>query len=266
MGLKPTFGRIDARGVWPLAPSLDHVGPMARTPEDLALAFAALEGRSAAAAAAPAASALLDGVTVATCSDLHSVPLPPDRARVYSETIEHLEALGARVVERPFRVADLIDDTFRVVQLCEAAKVHQDAGVFPAREDEYGQDVGWRVRYATETDPRDYLDAAANRERIRTEFGRLLHDGAVLVTPTSAVPPAHSDDLAALHGFRAGVMPNTTPQNLAGVPSCAVRAGFDGDGLPVGIQFTAAPWRDEDALRVAAAFYGATPEVQGRWP
>jgi aspartyl-tRNA(Asn)/glutamyl-tRNA(Gln) amidotransferase subunit A len=115
-------------------------------------------------------------------------------------------------------------------------------------------------------DPRDYLDAAANRERIRTEFGRLLHDGAVLVTPTSAVPPAHSDDLAALHGFRAGVMPNTTPQNLTGVPSCAVRAGFDGDGLPIGIQFTAAPWRDDDALRVAAAFYGATPDVQDRWP
>ena len=264
MGLKPTFGRIDARGVWPLAPSLDHAGPMARTPDDLALAFAALDGRAP--GAAPTSSSSLDGVTVVTCTDLHSVPLPPDRSRVYEDAVQLLQSLGARIVERPFRVADLIDDTFRVVQLCEAAKVHQDAGIFPAREDEYGQDVGWRVRYATEADPRDYLDAAANRERIRTEFGRLLHDGAVLVTPTSAVPPAHSDDLAALHGFRAGVMPNTTPQNLAGVPSCAVRAGFDDDGLPVGVQFTAAPWRDEDALRVAAAFYGATEDVQGRWP
>ena len=264
MGLKPTFGRIDARGVWPLSPSLDHVGPMGRTPEDLALAFAALEGHAA--GSAPDAAPSLDGVTVVTCRDLHSVALPPDRERVYEDAVERLASLGARIVERPFRVADLIDDTFRVVQLGEAGKVHQDAGIFPAREDEYGEDVGWRVRYATEADPRDYLDAAVNRERIRSEFGRLLHDGGVLVTPTSAVPPAHSDDLAALHGFRAGVMPNTTPQNLTGAPSCAVRAGFDGYGLPVGVQFTAAPWRDDDALRVAAAFFEATGDVQGRWP
>ena len=260
MGLKPTFERIDSRGVWPLAPSLDHVGPMARTPDDLALAFAALDGRVA------VASSSLEGVTVVTCSDLHSVPLPPDRARVHEEALRTIESLGARIVERPFPVAHMIDDTFAVTQMCEAAKVHVDAGLFPAREEEYGPDVGGRMSRASQVDPADYLAAVTRRERIRAEMGRLLRGDAVLVTPISAVPPPHADDLVALHGFRSAVLPNTTPHNLTGVPSCAMRAGFDSEGLPVGVQFTAAPWRDEEALRVAQAFYGATAEVQERWP
>jgi aspartyl-tRNA(Asn)/glutamyl-tRNA(Gln) amidotransferase subunit A len=262
MGLKPTHGRLSAQGVWPLAPSLDSVGPLARTPDDLALMLAAMEGR----VLRDAGGRGLAGVTVVTCSELLSKPLPPDRARVHDDAIRVIEGLGARVVERPFPVADLIDDTFRVIQACEAAKVHEDAGLFPARTEEYGGDVRHRLSYSAELDPREYLDAAADREVLRAAFGRLLHDGALLVSPISAVPPAHADDLVALHGFRSGVMPNTTPQNLAGLPAVALRAGFDDEGLPVGIQFTAAPWRDEDALGAARAFYEATAEVQGRWP
>jgi aspartyl-tRNA(Asn)/glutamyl-tRNA(Gln) amidotransferase subunit A len=62
------------------------------------------------------------------------------------------------------------------------------------------------------------------------------------------------------------VLPLTVPHNLAGVPACTVRAGFDELGLPVGIQIAAAQWRDEDALGVASALHTATPELQERWP
>ena len=58
----------------------------------------------------------------------------------------------------------------------------------------------------------------------------------------------------------------TTPQNVVGVPSCAVRAGFDELGIPVGIQLAGRPGADETLLGSAQAFYDATPELQARWP
>jgi Asp-tRNA(Asn)/Glu-tRNA(Gln) amidotransferase A subunit family amidase len=101
------------------------------------------------------------------------------------------------------------------------------------------------------------------RERFRAALGRLLHDGALLVTPVSAVAPPTPEGTAAL---RSTVMPYTMPQNLSGFPSVALRAGFDPHGLPIGIQITAPPWREADALRTARALYEATPDVQDRWP
>jgi aspartyl-tRNA(Asn)/glutamyl-tRNA(Gln) amidotransferase subunit A len=264
MGFKPTFGRLDARGAWPLAPSLDHVGPLARTPDDLELAFGVLDGQPA--AAAPAG--LGAGATVVVCPALHPVPLPPDRASVFDDAVRTVAALGARVVERPGPDAARINaDAFVPIQLAEAAKVHQDAGLYPARADEYGPDVAGRLRHAIAADPRDYVDGVLAREAARAALGRLLADGALLITPVSAagalpVDASREQDRA----FRDAVMPYTSPQDVAGLPSCAVRAGFDDDGLPVGVQFTAAPWRDTAVLAAARAFYEATTAAQERWP
>ena len=62
------------------------------------------------------------------------------------------------------------------------------------------------------------------------------------------------------------VMGYTTPQNLAGLPTCCIRAGFTSDGLPIGLQLSGPPWSDERVLFVAEEFFGATPEIQERRP
>ena len=254
MGMKPTYGRVPTYGAWPLAPTLDHAGQMARTPGDLELALGMR--------AAP----LPERMTLVVCPDLEPVATPADRARVFDQAVATFESLGARVEERSFPRAERIADVFATLQLCEAARVHQDAGLYPARAAEYGDDVRYRLSRAVEVDPRDYLDAARERELLRADFGRLLADGGLLLTPISSVPPARADDEDALRAFRAAVMPNTMPHNIAGLPACAVRAGFDDDRLPVGVQVAAAPWRDAHVLGAARALYEATPEVQARWP
>ncbi len=66
--------------------------------------------------------------------------------------------------------------------------------------------------------------------------------------------------------FRRLVMSNTVPQDLAGLPTCAVRAGFDDLGIPVGVQFTGPPWADARVLGAAAAFWSATADIQSRLP
>ena len=257
-GLKPTYGRIDTGGLWPLAPSLDHAGPMARTPSDLALLLGAMEGRPA-----PSVPRGLGGLTIVTCPELHLPPTTLAVGRAMGAAIDKLKHLGARVDERSLPNAETIEDTFRVIQATEALQVHTNAGLFPDRLPEYTADVRKRLEAAPRVPPGDYVRATERREHLRANLGRLLHDGALLVTPVSAVSPPAPDDTATL---RSTVMPYTMPQNLTGFPSVALRAGFDPHGLPIGIQVTALPWREADALRTARALYEATPEVQGRWP
>jgi Asp-tRNA(Asn)/Glu-tRNA(Gln) amidotransferase A subunit family amidase len=183
--------------------------------------------------------------------------------RALGSAIDTLERLGARVEERPLPGAEHVEDTFRVIQACEALHVHTDAGLFPSRLAEYGADVRQRLEAAPHVPPSDYVRATDWRERLRSAFGRLLHDGALLITPVSAVSPPTPEDTATL---RSTVMPYTMPQNLTGFPCVTVRAGFDPHGLPIGVQITAPPWREADALRTARAFYDATPDLQNRWP
>src|SRR4051812_45442943 len=113
--LKPTFGRTDARGAWPLAPSLDHVGLMARTPEDLALALSVADRRPQTADR----RAALRGVAVVVG------PGVPDDA------IAVVEGLGARFVERALPDPARCEAVFATIQLWEAARVHEQAGLYP---------------------------------------------------------------------------------------------------------------------------------------
>jgi aspartyl-tRNA(Asn)/glutamyl-tRNA(Gln) amidotransferase subunit A len=280
VGLKPTYGRISAARAWPLARSLDHPGPMARTPADAALLLEAIAGVD------PADPATTDrplgdvrgelrrglaGLVIGLCADLHLVPLGDDVRRVFDRAVRTLETAGARLVEVEFPEAGLIYPAFRTIQGAEALDTHRRAALYPARRDEYGNDVLGRLDAATEITLEQYLDASADRQRVRAAFARLFHTCDVLLTPVSAGSPLPIGEEMVMHAgeeltFRELVMSYTTPQDLVGLPACAVRAGFDELGIPVGIQFTAAPWREATVLRAAQGFFDATPDVQSPRP
>lgn len=280
VGLKPTYGRISGARAWPLARSLDHPGPMARTPADAALLLEALAGVDA---ADPATADVplgdvqgelrrgLDGLTVGLCPDLHLIALAPDVREVFDGVARAVEAAGGRLVEVELPEAELIYPAFRVIQSAEALDTHRQAGIFPARRDEYRPDVLGRLDAATEVTLEQFLRASADRQRVRAGFDRLFRSCDVLLTPVSAGSPLPIGDETVVHQgeeltFRELVMSYTTPQDLAGLPACAVRAGFDALGIPVGVQFTAAPWHEATVLRAAQALFDATPDVQSRRP
>lgn len=280
VGLKPTYGRISGHGAWPLAASLDHPGPMARTPADAALLLEVLAGVDPAdpttvdAPLGDVAGELfrgLDGLTVGICPDLHTVALTPDVQAVYDASLRTLESAGARLVELRLPEAELVYPAFGIIQRAEALDTHRRAGIYPRRRDEYGSDVLGRLDAASEVTLEEYLAATADRRRVRAAFGRLFAACDVLLTPVSAGSPVPIGDETVVHGaeeitFRDLVMGYTTPQDLCGLPACAVRAGFDALGIPVGVQFTAAPWREALCLRAAQGLFDATPEVQSRRP
>lgn len=280
VGHKPTYGRVSRAGIFPLAASLDHPGPMARTPADAALLLAAIAGLDEGDPAtedrplgdldAELARGLA-GLRVAVCPDLHVFRLFPDVQAVFDAAVGAVEEAGATVVETRFPGADRIFDTFGHIQRAEALYTHTQAGLFPARRDEYGADVLSRLELATRETVPDYLAAAAERQRIRAGFRAIFAQADVLLTPVSGGPPLpigeeELDVDGHVVSLREFAMGYTTPQDLAGLPTTVVRAGFDELGIPVGVQLTAGPWQEALSLRAAQGLFDATPDIQSRWP
>jgi aspartyl-tRNA(Asn)/glutamyl-tRNA(Gln) amidotransferase subunit A len=280
VGLKPTYGRISAAGVFPLARTLDHPGPMARTPADAALLLEAIAGvdvQDPATEDVPVGdlegelAAGLSGLRVGLCPDLRLVPLAPDVDSAFASAVTAVERLGGELVDVGLPGADRFYETFGVVQRAEALYSHVQAGLFPARRDEYGEDVRGRLELATTVDLAAYLGASAERQRLRAAFDRVFDEVDVLLTPLNAGPPLPIGEERAMHlgqeiEFRELVMSYTVPQDLTGLPACAVRVGFDDAGIPVGAQFTGPRWGEARVLRAAQALVEGTTQIQDRWP
>lgn len=267
-GLKPTWGRISVTGAFPLARSLDHVGPMTRSPRDAALVMGGIAGQVA---AEPVVDDPVLGMRIGICDDLYRVSLNPDVAEIIEESMRILGDLGFEI--REVDIPEAIDayPAFVTIQRAEALRTHRLARLYPDRAPEYGKDVFDRLRAATATTFEDYLDATIQRERLRAAFTRVFSEVDALVTPVSAGPPPLLGEEVVEHlgktlDFRDLVMGFTVPQNLAGLPACAVRAGFDRLGLPVGLQFSGPAGSDSKVLGIADVIFSATPELQNRWP
>jgi aspartyl-tRNA(Asn)/glutamyl-tRNA(Gln) amidotransferase subunit A len=208
---------------------------------------------------------------VGICRDLHNVPLAPDIDSTFWAAVASAEDLGAELVEVEFSGAERLYETFGVIQRAEALFSHTQAGLFPARRNEYGQDVLGRLELATQVQVSDYLAASAERQRARAAFDSIFRRVDVLFTPVAAVSPLAIGEERTVHlgeerEFRELVMTYTVPQDLTGLPACTVRIGFDHFGIPVGAQFTGPPWSDARVLGAAQALFEAAPEIQQSRP
>lgn len=297
-GLKPTFGRIGRTGGVALAPSFDTVGALGRSIGDAAEMVAAMSGpdhrdpdctgtgfgttdrplsaktgASYERAVQPILTSLT-GVRVATATGLTDIGLDDGIAAVYGQALDSLEQLGAELVEIDLPAAAEIFEAFRPLQMAEAHHVHRSMGLFPDRADLYGPDVRSRLEAAADVSIDDYLSAQRERRRIAAVFDHQLRRVDALVSPISAVGPSRIDqpDEAVLNGQRVGmrdaVMRFTVPQNMTGLPAGIVRAGFDPDGLPVGVQLTAGPSQEGVVVAIAATLQaelgpiGTAPEPE----
>src|SRR5205085_2329026 len=127
-------------------------------------------------------------------------------------------------------------------------------------------DVRARFELAETLGAEDYARATFARERIRAGFVRAFQVVDLLATPLAAVTAIRlgetdAEYLGERRLFRELVLPYTSPHNILGTPACAVRAGFDDLGMPVGIQLAGPQGADELVLGAAQALQLATPEV-----
>ena len=182
VGLKPSWGRISTEGVYPLCPSFDTVGPMGTSVADVALMWSILTGE-------PVPEPRLQGLTVGLLTRPPSVggPALPEN-RDAERYVERLEELGAQVVEA--EVPEPPDDTWPLF-FHEAAESHD--ATFPARADEYGDNVRRKLEHAQKIEPAEVERA---REAVRVWRGyRPSVDLYVSPVLGVEVPPVDCDEL-----------------------------------------------------------------------
>jgi Asp-tRNA(Asn)/Glu-tRNA(Gln) amidotransferase A subunit family amidase len=183
VGLKSQWGLIPMDGVFPLVPSIDTVGPMARSVADVALLWSVLAGR-------PVPEPRLAGLTVGLLRQPPEIGdgRPTERSDAAEPWASELERLGARVVEA--RVPDATADTWPLFQH-QAARSH--AATFPSRADEYGRVMRTKLEAAQRALP-DAVDAAA---RAVDEWRRFSPEVDLYVSPCHAVelPAEDADEL-----------------------------------------------------------------------
>ena len=266
VGMKPTFGRVSKRGVFPLAWTLDHVGPMTRTVEDNAILLSAIAGHdpedpySVRRDPEDFARALRRGVrggTVGVPSGFYFEGLDGEVAERVAEAIGVFGGLGAQV--RPVAVPLLREtlDAQRLVLAAEAYAVHaQRLRTDPERFDE---EV--RERVAAGEAPRAHEYAVAQRRKLASfrAFGRALETVDVLVAPTVPIPATGIGEREVRIGgreepIRAALNRLTGPTNLNGLPSLSVPCGRTASGLPVGLQLIGRPFDEATLYRYAHAF------------
>ena len=227
--IKATHGRVPIGGVIPLAPTLDHVGPMARTVRDCALLLEALAagGDEPTPVAAPAAPLgelgprPLEGLTVALTDRTGDGPLDADPADALEQARRACEALGARVIERaaPWRL-DL--DGLTAVLLTEVWAYH---AALAGRRDRYRAAIAEFVEAARGfTDAQGYLAAQAGRSAGVVAWERWFEDGEVdlVLEPTLPIVP-----------FERGPGYERGHAGGAGDPLIALTAMWDMTGMPV---------------------------------
>ncbi len=261
VGLKPTFGRASLFGAIPLAWSLDHPGPLARTVRDVAIATAAIAGfdpRDPISADRPVPDFLAGidrgapGLRVGVPTDHVWDQCDPAIARGVREAIDALARAGAEIVEiRWPRAAEYAAASSAVLGV-EARAYHE--GSFPGRSADYGPLIRARLAAQGDVDAETY--ARSMRLLLEARAGaadRDLEGVDVLAMPT--VPSRAWTIEEAKNIPRPSEWTRITRIfDLTGQPAISVPCGIDPDGIPIGLQFAARMWDEAAALRAARAY------------
>jgi 1-carboxybiuret hydrolase len=257
-GLKPTFGRLTRAGSFPFVSSLDHLGPLARTVSDLAIAYDAMQGFDPAdpacvdRAAEPVANRLeggIAGLRIATAGGYFQAGATP-QALTALDTVA--TALGAtRTIELPG--ANRARSAAYIITTTEGAALHLER--LRTRPQDFDADVRDRLIAGALVPATAVTQAQKFRRRFRQEMLRLFETvDAILAPATPCVAPLIGQKNFELDGRTMPVRPNiglyTQPISFIGLPVVAVPLPTD-LGLPIGVQIIAPPWREDIALRIA---------------
>jgi aspartyl-tRNA(Asn)/glutamyl-tRNA(Gln) amidotransferase subunit A len=265
-GFKPTYGVSSLAGVFPLATTLDSVGPLTRDVDDAALLLAAMSGpdpRDPATLGAPAidfAGAMaagfdLTGIRIAALPvGQFSWPADPAVLAAREAAMATLLKLGAAIDEAPapFDLHDVMVRNGRIIA-AEAYALHrvyigdETVAIDPwvRKRTLAGKDIG----------AIEYRDALAARERAASSFAEWMHGRDALLTPTL---PITATPLDQVDEATTPLATFTRAVNYVGGCGVSLPAGFSHEGLPIGIQLIGAPFADATLVRIGRAFQSAT--------
>ena len=263
VGVKPTYGRVSTRGVVPLSSSYDHVGPIVNSVIDAALMLQVLSDYDS---PDPRSHKLTPSLVSAFDDPPPAlrigVPRPfffddlhPESAAAVEKAIQIFTGLHHEIRDIKLEVP-----TDRTLSTAEAYAYHKE---FVGRSPELYQTATLaRIQSGAKISAADALRASRDLQASRHAIQEVFHDVDVLLTPTVPIPPPLIADLRehpeGLRSQELLMLRNTRPFNVWGIPTISVPCGFTTDGLPIGLQLAAAPWRGIVLLQAANAYEQAT--------
>ncbi len=276
VGLKPTYGRVSRRGVFPLGESLDHIGPMTRTVADAAAVLAVIAGHDAGDPTSRREpvddySAALErgvsGIRIGVDESFVGAGTVPEVATAVLDAARALERLGAKRVA--VKVPDVEQSLAAWPKLCsaEAAAVH--AAYYPSRAAEYGPGFRSFLEIGSEQRGRDYASAHFVRERFAGELRGLFEGIDLLVCPSmpsAALPVADVPPDARGLGESSPLLRFTAPFNLSRNPTLSLPCGPASSGPPPSLQLVARELGEATLLQAGAAFENSTRWHEQRPP
>ena len=255
VGLKPAMGDISTVGVIPLSPSLDHVGPIARTVADAWTLYDVMRG------AQPALQrpATFAGLTLGRLGGYFVDRLDDDVRDRFEEAANRLHGMGASIVEVSIDRATEIASTYATIALPEAYAYH--AQTLARMPEAYSKGVAARLLMGRDISKEAYLAAQRNRARLRDEVDAALKKCDALVLPTMPIPApplgAEMVRVGEVGEFEEPLRPMmlrlTQLFNLTGHPAISLPSGDTRDGLPCGFQFVGRHRATSGLLAVALA-------------
>ena len=261
-GLKTTIGRVSTYGILPLSPSLDTPGPMARSVEDAAMLYQAIEGRDPndpRTLGRPPAGTLaamrrgVRGLKLARMPANERDGCTPEVLAAYDAALDTLARLGAEIVAiaLPRRFADYTQLTGRIIG---AESYFLVGGLIDDMSLPIDEAVRPRIATGRGISARDYLGALREQAEARAEFLTALGDADALLTPTTttaAIP---------LDAVDQGTTPAHFTRFVNALELCALALpdGFTATGLPLSLQIVCRGYDEETALRIGWAYQQAT--------
>jgi aspartyl-tRNA(Asn)/glutamyl-tRNA(Gln) amidotransferase subunit A len=261
VGLKPTYGLVSRRGVFPLSYTLDHVGPMTRTVADNALLLDAIAGHDPAdPGSAPSSARYFGRMLDRGVNDLRigfvrhfhetDIPASPEVTAALEDAARILQAEGALVSTVTLPTLNEFAAVNRVVLGSEAWSVH--APWLRSRPGDYGQLARRRLMSGAFIPAGDYVGAQRRRLQMIAAVEEVFRDVDVLICASSMDPASRIED--AVETARTYPRQARTPFNVTGHPALAMMSGLSSLGLPLSVQFVGRYFEDATVLRVAAAY------------
>jgi aspartyl-tRNA(Asn)/glutamyl-tRNA(Gln) amidotransferase subunit A len=273
-GLKPTYGRVSKYGVQELAPSIDHIGPIARSTWDIAAVLQTIAGydkldNSTVDLPVPEFSkAILEGESKEDRkSNKFKVGIPLEfffdliDSRVMhtiEKFVDRLQSCGISTSPVHVEQTDKIFDSWRAIRLGESAAVHEQW--IKTRRGQYGQNVIVMLEKGMEVTAVEYINAHKLRMEIKTAFLKAMTDYDALLVPTTIIPAPLLDDTTVkinedtIEVYHA-LSRLTTVFDITGLPAMNIPAGFIEGGeknkLPIGVQLVGRPFDEETLLKVS---------------
>jgi aspartyl-tRNA(Asn)/glutamyl-tRNA(Gln) amidotransferase subunit A len=278
-GLKPTYGRVSKHGVMPLAPSIDHVGPLARSAWDIAALLQVIAGydKLDKSSLKPPVPDYLKEISSSETKEINKadsshekfkigIPkqfffdmIEPKVMEIFREFVVRLHGCGITTTSNvDVDGTDKIFDTWRPIRLAEATAIHNEWMV--SRPQDYGEDVIRMLEKGFEITAVKYINALQKwRQVIKDAFLKGMTEYDALLVPTTFIPaPFLNQNEVNIKGKPTEVYLSlswlTTVFNITGLPALNIPAGLFDSKLPVGVQLVGRPFDEARILKIAYAY------------